>query len=276
MTLDTPRKASSMPALCGELLERMRHASPLVQCITNYVAMNYAANVMLAAGVSPAMVHAPEEAAEFARLAGAVTINIGTLSSPWLEGMRGAAAAANESGRPWVLDPVAHFATAFRRTAVEDLLALRPTVIRGNASEIMALAGHASAGRGVDAGDSVEQAEASATELSRTTQSVVAVTGAVDFVTDGQQAVRISGGSTLMPQVTAMGCALTCVVGAFAAAAPQDPFLATVAALACFSVAGTQAAQESSGPGSFAWRFIDALAALDAHRVQTQARIVVA
>jgi hydroxyethylthiazole kinase len=276
MTADTPLKASTMPARCGELLERMRQASPLVQCITNYVAMNYAANVMLAAGASPAMVHAPEETAEFARLAGAVTINIGTLSSPWLEGMRSAADAANEAGRPWVLDPVAHFATSFRRAAVKDLLALRPAVIRGNASEIMALAGQASAGRGVDAGDSVEQAEASATALSRSSQSVVAVTGEVDFITDGQQAVRISGGSALMPQVTAMGCALTCMVGAFAAVAPQDPFLATVTALACFNVAGAQAAQESSGPGSFAWRFVDALAALDAHRLQTQARIVAA
>ncbi|GLQ51973.1 hydroxyethylthiazole kinase [Dyella flava] len=276
MATDTPTKASVTPALCGDLLERMRHASPLVQCITNYVAMNYAANVMLAAGASPAMVHAPEEAGEFARLASAVTINIGTLSSPWLDGMRNAARTANNIGRPWVLDPVAHFATAFRRQAVEELVALRPAVIRGNASEIMALAGTVSSGRGVDAGDSVEQAEASALALSRRAQCVVAVTGAVDFVTDGQQSVRISGGSPLMPHVTAMGCALTCLVGAFAAMAPQDPFLASVTALACFSAAGTQAAQESSGPGSFAWRFIDALAALDTHHLQTQARIVAA
>jgi hydroxyethylthiazole kinase len=276
MATDTTKKVSITPELCGDLLERMRHASPLVQCITNYVAMNYAANVMLAAGASPAMVHAPEEAGEFARLASAVTINIGTLSSPWLDGMCSAAAAANETGKPWIFDPVAHFATAFRRDAVEQLLALHPTVIRGNASEIMALAGDVSAGRGVDSGDSVEQAEASAIALSRQVQCVVAVTGEVDFVTDGQHAVRIGGGSPLMPQVTAMGCALTCLVGAFAAIAPQDPLLATVTALACFSAAGTQAAQESSGPGSFAWHFVDALAALDTHRLQAQTHIVAA
>ncbi|XRD90809.1 hydroxyethylthiazole kinase [Dyella nitratireducens] len=264
---------SPVVSSCGELFDRMRHQSPLVQCITNYVAMNYAANVLLAAGASPAMVHAPEEAGEFAGLAGAVTINIGTLSSPWLEGMHAAAKAANENGKPWVLDPVAHFATAFRRKAVTELLAFKPTVIRGNASEIMALAGDASSGRGVDSGDSVERAEVSALVLARRTSAVVAVTGAIDFVTDGHQSVRVAGGSALMPKVTAMGCALTCLVGAFAAVAPASPWEATIGALACFSVAGAQAAQQASGPGSFAWRFIDALAALDSHTLQAQAQI---
>jgi hydroxyethylthiazole kinase len=276
MATDTSAQASTVPAVYGDLLTHMRHASPLVQCITNFVAMNYAANVLLAAGASPAMVHAPEEAGEFARLASAVTINIGTLAADWLEGMRFAARAANEAGRPWVLDPVAHFATAFRRKAVKELLALHPAVIRGNASEIMALAGEASAGRGVDAGDSVEQAEAAAIALARKSHAVVAVTGAVDFVTDGHRAVRLSGGSPLMPQVTAMGCALTCLIGAFVATVPQDVFVGTVTALACFNVAGTHAAADSSGPGSFAWRFIDALAELDAQTLQAQARIVAA
>jgi hydroxyethylthiazole kinase len=276
MANDTFPSVSTVPAACGDLLERMRHASPLVQCITNYVAMNFAANVLLAAGASPAMVHAPEEAGEFARLADALTINIGTLSSHWLDGMRAATRAAIDARKPWVLDPVAHFATGFRRKAVEDLLGLRPAIIRGNASEIMALAGLASAGRGVDAGDSVEQAQAAATELSRSTHAVVAVTGAIDFVTDGHQSVHIGGGSALMPRVTAMGCALTCLTGAFAAAAPENPFLATTTALACFSAAGLRAEQESSGPGSFAWRFIDALAALDAQTLQAQLDKVIA
>jgi len=252
------------------LLQQLRRESPLVHCITNYVAMNFAANVLLAAGASPAMVHAPEEAGEFARLAGATTINIGTLSPPWLEGMRAAAQAANESDKPWVLDPVAHFATSFRRKAVQELLALRPTVIRGNASEIIALAGDASSGRGVDSGDSVERAETSATALAQRTRAVVAVTGEVDFVTDGHDALRIAGGSKLMPKVTAMGCALTCLVGGFVAVAPTSPLIATASALACFGAAGSQAAQQASGPGSFAWRFIDALAALDANELQAQ------
>lgn len=236
--------------------------------------MNYAANTLLAAGASPAMVHAPEEAGEFASLASAVTINIGTLSSPWLDGMHAAAKAAHEHGKPWVLDPVAHFATAFRRKAVEELLALKPAVIRGNASEILALAGDASSGHGVDSGDSVERAEVSALVLARRTNAVVAVTGAIDFVTDGHHSARIAGGSALMPKVTAMGCALTCLTGAFVAVTPAAPWEATVGALACFSVAGAQAAQQSSGPGSFAWRFIDALAALDGQTLQAQAQVL--
>jgi hydroxyethylthiazole kinase len=144
------------------MLQAMRAQKPLVHCITNFVAMNIAANVLLAAGASPAMVHAEEEAGEFAAISGALTINIGTLSSDWMRGMRAATIAANEAGRPWVLDPVAHYATRFRREAVQELLALRPTIIRGNASEIIALAGGVSQGQGVDSRDPVEQAEASA------------------------------------------------------------------------------------------------------------------
>ncbi|MGO4112096.1 hydroxyethylthiazole kinase [Rhizobium ruizarguesonis] len=257
----------------GAMLKAMREKPPLVQCITNYVAMNIAANVLLAAGASPAMVHAAEEAGEFAGIASALTINIGTLSTQWIDGMQAAAKAATSAGKPWVLDPVAHYATAFRRNAVADLLALRPTVIRGNASEIIALAGGESRGRGVDSRDPVEQAEGSARWLAERQRAVVAVTGAVDFVTDGERAVRIEGGSALMPQVTALGCSLTCLVGAFAATAPEDIFDATVAALATFAIAGEEAALGAAGPGSFSWRFLDALTALDAETLDARARI---
>jgi hydroxyethylthiazole kinase len=258
------------PAL---LLGRLRETSPLVQCITNYVAMNIAANVLLAAGASPAMIHAPEEAGEFARIAGALTINIGTLSSPWIPGMTAAAEAANAAGRPWVLDPVAHFATAFRRRTAADLLKLRPTIIRGNASEIIALAGGEGAGQGVDSGDPVERAEGAARSLAETWNAVVAVTGPVDFVTGGGRAARVFGGSELMPRVTALGCSLTCLVGAFAAVAPEAPFEATVAALAVFAAAGRQAERGAEGPGSFAVGFLDALHRLDGRALETEARI---
>ncbi|PDT27101.1 hydroxyethylthiazole kinase [Rhizobium sp. L9] len=260
----------------GAMLKAMREKPPLVQCITNYVAMNIAANVLLAAGASPAMVHAAEEASEFAGIANALTINIGTLSTQWLEGMQGAAKAANAAGKLWVLDPVAHYATGFRRAAVADLLELRPTIIRGNASEIIALAGGESRGQGVDSRDPVEQAEDSARRLAERQRTIVAVTGAVDFVTDGARAVRIAGGSALMPQVTALGCSLTCLVGAFAATAPEDLFGATVAALATFAVAGEDAALGAAGPGSFSWRFLDALAAIDAETLDARARVSVA
>jgi hydroxyethylthiazole kinase len=257
----------------GGLLEEMRQASPLVQCITNYVAMNIAANVLLAAGASPAMVHAEQEAGEFATIAGALTVNIGTLSPGWVAGMIDAAEAANDAGRPWVLDPVAHFATAYRRETVTALLRLKPAIIRGNASEIIALAGGASAGQGVDSGDTVASAEGSALALASRTSAVVAVTGAADFVTDGKRAVRIEGGSPLMPRVTALGCSLTCLIGAFAAVRPADPFAASVAALAVFAVAGERAARLAEGPGSFGWRFLDALAALDPDGLDREARI---
>lgn len=255
------------------LLANMREATPLVQCITNYLAMNFAANVLLAAGASPAMVHAPEESGEFAANAGALIVNIGTLSSGWIRGMKVAAQSANQAATPWVLDPVAHFTTAFRRQTVADLLALRPTVIRGNASEIIALGGGQSSGQGVDSGDSVERAEESARAVAKTQGAIVAVTGATDFVTDGGRAVRIAGGSPWMPRVTTMGCALTCLVGAFTAVAPDAPFDATVAALTTFAVAGTDAAKDAGGPGSFAVNFIDALYALDAEALKTDARI---
>jgi hydroxyethylthiazole kinase len=257
----------------GALLTQMRQSVPLVQCITNYVAMNVAANVLLAAGASPAMVHAEEEAGEFASFAGAVTINIGTLSSGWIAGMTSAARSANQAGKPWVLDPIAHYATGFRRAATAELMELKPTIVRGNASEIIALAGGPSRGQGVDSRDPVELAEESAILLARQHKMVVAATGAVDFVTDGQRSARITGGSPLMPQVTALGCSLTCLVGAIAAVSPEDPFAATVAALAAFASAGETAGKQAEGPGSFAWRFLDALAALDPTTLDGEARV---
>jgi hydroxyethylthiazole kinase len=256
-----------------DMLATMRGAQPLVHCITNFVAMNVAANVLLAAGASPAMIHAEAEAGEFAAIAGALTVNIGTLSPDWLRGMRAAAHGANAAGLPWVLDPVAHYATAFRREATASLLALSPTIIRANASEIIALAGGASRGQGVDSRDSVAAAEDAARLLAGRYGTIVAVTGATDFVTDGARAVRVAGGSPMMPQVTALGCALTCLVGAFAAASPGRGFEATAAALAFYAVAGERAAEQAEGPGSFAWRFLDALAAVDGPALAAGARI---
>lgn len=255
------------------LLARMRETAPLVQCITNQVAMNLAANTLLAAGASPAMVHDAEEAGEFALLASALTINIGTLSPHALDGMKSAAHSAGGAGKPWVLDPVAHFATTFRRRAVAELLTLKPTIIRGNASEILALGGGQGAGRGVDSGNTVEQAGQAARNLAVKQNVIVVATGPTDLVTDGSRAVHVDGGSPLMPRITAMGCALTCLVGAFAAAAPDAPFAASVAALATFAVAGDMAAERARGPGSFVIHFLDALHALDAETLETRAQV---
>ena len=235
----------------------LRSKSPLVHCITNYVAMNIAANVTLAAGASPAMIHAQEEVIDFVPVCGALTINIGTISAPWLESMLRAADAAEGADVPWVLDPVAHFATPFRRDAAQLLLSRGPTIVRGNASEIIALAGSAASGKGADSGDSVGEAKSQAMALAKDRNCIVAVTGAEDFVTDGDRHASIVGGAEIMPKVTALGCSLTALVGAYAAVAPALD--ATVAALAHFAVAGERAAEGSDGPGSFAARFLDAL-----------------
>lgn len=238
-------------------LDSLRAEAPLVHCITNYVAMSIAANVVLAAGGSPAMVHAEDEVGEFVPMAGALTINIGTLSPPWERAMLAAARAANAAGKPWVLDPVAHFITAYRRGVTAALVAETPTILRGNASEILMLAGETGAGKGVDAGDPVEAAEAAARALAAK-GSVVAVSGEVDYVTDGAREVRVAGGSALMPKVTALGCSLTALMGAYAAVV--EPFDAAVAGLAHFAAAGSAAEVEAKGPGSFQVAFLDALA----------------
>lgn len=258
----------------GTYLHQMRATAPLVHNITNYVAMNIMANVLLSAGAYPAMVHAREEVAEFAGLAQALTINIGTLDPIWAEAMELAARTMNAAGRPWVLDPVGVGATQFRREVCASLLTLHPRVIRGNASEILALAGLGGQGRGVDAADPVAAAETAARALARRTGAVVAVSGPVDFVTDGAAAYRVSNGHALMPCVTALGCSLNGVIAAFLAG--QEPLGATVAALAYYGLAGEKAAQGAAGPGSFQTAFLDALHVITPDDLRLGARVVAA
>ena len=257
----------------GPRLAALRAERPLVQAITNYVSMEVAANVLLALGASPAMVHAKEEAAEFARISGALVVNIGTLSAPWVEAMHLAAAAAQAAKIPWALDPVGVGATAFRNQTSLALLAHRPTLIRGNASEIIALArlsGAAQGGeqargggpKGVDSADSSAAAIEAAKALARATGAVVAATGEFDVVTDGERLARVHGGHELMTRVTALGCALSGVCAAFLAAR-RDPFEATAAALGFYKLAGARASAMAQGPGSFRVAFLDMLAALE-------------
>lgn len=241
-------------------LQSLREQVPLVHCIANYVSMNISANVLLAAGASPAMIHAAEEVADFAPISGALTVNIGTLSPPWVEGMKAAAAAARGASVPWVLDPVAHFATPYRANVAQELLALRPNAVRGNASEIVALRGQEGAGKGVDSGDSVSEAQSGAVALAKAHGCVVAVSGASDFITDGARRVAIRGGADIMPKVTALGCSLTALVGGYAAVAPS--FEAAVAAFVHFAEAGERAGAAASGPGSFSVAFLDQLHSL--------------
>lgn len=252
----------------GDALDRLRANGPLVQNITNYVSMDIAANALLALGASPAMVHAPEELAEFGGFIGALAINIGTLSGPWVESMVTAAALAQKNGTPWVLDPVGAGATRFRNETVVRLVPHRPTVVRGNASEIMAVAAalglsrSAARPKGVDSTDSTDDAQAAATELARHLGGVVVATGAVDIVTDGTRVRRIANGSPLMTKVTAVGCSLSAITAAFCAIEP-DAFEAASAAVAVTAIAGEVAAEQTALPGSFRTAWLDQLAAVD-------------
>ncbi len=242
-------------------LSRIRERRPLVHNITNYVAMDLSANVLLAVGASPAMIHAVQETAEFALAADALVVNIGTLSDGWVGGMRAAIDQAVHRGMPVVLDPVGAGATAYR-TQVATRLAPFATVVRGNASEIMALAGAGGRPQGVEAAHDVTSAHGAAADVARRFEAVVAVTGGVDYVSDGEQALHISGGDALLTRVTAAGCALSALVGA-CLAVEAVPLAAASHACALYGVAAQQAARTAQGPGSFRVALLDALYSLD-------------
>lgn len=259
---------------CSAILDEVRARTPLVHNITNYVVMNNTANALLALGASPAMVHAAEEVAEFVALSQALVINIGTLSTPWIESMRIAATAANGRGVPWVLDPVGAGATALRTETAAELALLRPACIRGNASEIMVLAGAtADKTRGVDSTRASGDAVAAARHLAKSTGSIVAVTGAVDYLTDGEQLIALANGHPLMARVTGLGCTATALVGA-ALAVEKDRLAAASAGLSFLAIAGEIAAEKSPGPGSLQLHLLDALHQLDAATIQRRLKVV--
>jgi hydroxyethylthiazole kinase len=259
---------------CSAILEEIRARRPLIHNITNYVVMNNTANALLALGASPAMVHAVEEVEEFVALSQALVINIGTLSKPWIKSMHIAADAANGRGIPWVLDPVGAGATALRTDTAADLALLRPACIRGNASEIMVLAGAtADKTRGVDSTRGSADAVEAARRLAKSTRSIVAVTGAIDYVTDGDQLIALANGHPLMTRVTGLGCTATALVGA-ALAVEKDRLAAVTAGLSFLAIAGEIAAEKSPGPGSLQLHLLDALHQLDAATIRTRLKIV--
>lgn len=252
---------------------RMREARPLVHNITNFVVMNNTANALLAAGASPAMVHAVEEVEEFAGIASALVINIGTLSAPWVEAMRLAARQAARRGIPWVLDPVAAGATRYRTSTAAELVQLGPAVVRGNASEILVLAGAAGrGGKGVDSEHRSDDVLAAAKALAASAGTIVAMTGEVDYVTDGTRVVSIRNGHAMMGRVTGLGCTASALVGAFLGAG-GDRLEATVAALAVLGVAGELAVERSPGPGSLQLHLLDTLYTLDEQTLRARARV---
>lgn len=258
------------------LLEVLREAPPLTHCITNAVVTGFTANVLLALGAAPAMVDIVGEAEMFAGVASGVLINLGTPTPEQREAMIEAVDGASATGTPWVLDPVAIGALPIRTALAGRLVEKRPTAIRGNASEILALAGRSSGGRGVDATDSTDAAVDAARDLARRTGGVVAVSGPVDVITDGDRVLRVANGDELLTRVTGGGCALGAVMAAFlgaAAGSEHDPLTAVAAATLVYTIAAEHAAAISHGPGSFAVALLDALAAIGPDEVRAGARV---
>ena len=249
------------PDQIEEVVAAVRAGHPLVHCLTNMVVATTTANVLLAAGAAPAMVEAPEEAGVLAGVAGALLINLGTLTTAQVDGMRVAIEAAVTAGVPWVLDPVAIGALPLRTAVAAEFAALGPTVIRGNASEIAALAG-GSGGRGVDSTTSPDEIAEVVADVALTFGTTVAASGAVDLITDGRRTVRVASGHPLLTRVTGVGCSLGAMIGA-CLAVTDDPVLAAAAATAWVCVAGEDAAEKSSAPGTFAVVLLDALDEVD-------------
>ncbi|MBS9523355.1 hydroxyethylthiazole kinase [Litoribacter ruber] len=239
-------------------LQLVRQKSPLVHNITNFVVMNNTANAILAIGASPIMAHAHPEVEDLIDLVGASVINIGTLDEYWVDSMMLAAKKANSIGKPWILDPVGAGASKYRNDTLAELLHHKPTVIRGNASEIMSLAKIDIASKGVDSANTSDEAVEAGKNLSNSTGAVVCISGEKDYVIQGDRVSMIENGHELMGQITGMGCTASALIGAFAAVI-DDPFDATVSAMAVLGMAGQMASEMASGPGTMQLYIYDCL-----------------
>jgi hydroxyethylthiazole kinase len=257
----------------GRSLALLRERKPLVHQITNYVVMNETANATLALGALPVMAHAPEEVDEMVRLAGALVLNIGTLSNHWIEAMLDAGGAANAAGVPVVLDPVGAGATAYRTDTARRILdEVDIAVLRGNAGEVATLVGVAAEVRGVESVGGVGDHGELAREAARSLGVVASVTGPVDHVSDGERVAAVANGHPLLASITGTGCMSSAITGCFLTVA-ASPFDAAVEALVAFGVAGEDAARDAKGPGSFHVNLYDALAALDSATLDARARV---
>jgi hydroxyethylthiazole kinase len=258
----------------GQTLRELRERKPLVHQITNYVVMNETANATLALGALPVMAHAREEVEEMVALAGALVLNIGTLSPHWVEAMLAAGKAANAGGVPVVLDPVGAGATRYRTdTARRVLDEVKVAVLRGNQGEVATLVGVAAEVRGVESievgSEPAELARAAAQRLGL----VASVTGAVDHVSDGRRDLAVANGHELLASVSGTGCMSSAITGCFLAVKRDAPLEAAAEALAAFGIAGEDAARGAKGPGSFHVGLYDSLAALDPETLDSRAKI---
>lgn len=244
-------------------LNRIKQLHPVIHNVTNFVAMNFSANALAAIGASPLMSSAVEEMEEIVSAADALVVNIGTIDCRQAEAMEIAARTAHRLGKPWVLDPAGVGLSRLRtETAMHLVSEFHPTIIRANASEILFLSGNSTKPHGLDSVLSSSEATQQAKALSSRYGSIVALSGEIDYITDGQRVASIHGGSPLMKQVTAMGCTASALCAAFAAAG-DDAFDAACSAMATMALAGEGAAAECEGSGTFAAVFIDHLAGID-------------
>ena len=258
----------------GQTLGELRRRKPLVHQITNYVVMNETANATLALGALPVMAQAREEVEEMVGLAGALVLNIGTLSPHWVDAMLLAGKAANEQGIPVVLDPVGAGATRYRTETARRLLdEVKVAVLRGNQGEVATLVGLEAEVRGVESigggGEPADLARAAARNLGL----VASVTGPVDHISDGEGVLAVANGHELLAAVTGTGCMSSAITGCFLAVARDQPLEAAAAALAAFGLAGEDAARDAKGPGSFHVGLYDALAALEPGILDARERI---
>jgi len=245
-------------------LHAVREQKPLVVNITNYVVMNNTANGLLAIGASPIMAHSREEMAEMMSFSGALVINIGTLDSLWIPRMMVAVEQANNHNKVVVLDPVGCGASKLRtQTSRQIADAANKLIIRGNASEIIALAGEQGTSKGVDSTDSSEAAVGAAQYLAKTYQCNVVVSGETDFIITADRQIKLNNGHVMMTYVTGMGCTLSALTGALTGAFAAVGEETGLAAAAVLGVAGEIAAEQSKGPGSLQLNLLDALYLLD-------------
>ncbi|RHC28330.1 hydroxyethylthiazole kinase [Collinsella sp. AM36-4AA] len=247
-------------------VEEIRATNPMAGSITNTVTIDFVANAQLAVGGSAAMVYLPDEGEALVAGGGAIYLNMGTLFPIYEQTIPRAAKAAHDAGKPWVLDPVGLGIGSLRTKLVSVLKQYKPTIVRGNASEIIALAGlwglegeaaDLSRVRGVDTTDTVDAARDAAVALARYTGGAVVVSGEVDLITDGTTVAKSHGGSPLMSKITGCGCSQGGVLAVYACA--TDPFTAAVCGTAVYNVAGTRAAAVADAPASFKVAFIDEL-----------------
>ncbi|MED4586077.1 hydroxyethylthiazole kinase [Brevibacillus choshinensis] len=246
----------------GQLLEKVREANPLIHNITNVVVTNFTANGLLALGASPVMAYAKQEVADMAGIAGALVLNMGTLDEQVVEAMLIAGKSANVHGVPVLFDPVGAGATPYRtKTAQTMVQEVKTAIVRGNAAEISHVIGESWEIKGVDAGEGKGDVVALAKMAAKKLGTIVAITGKVDVITDGERTYLIRNGHPILTKVTGTGCLLTSVMGAFAAV-DDDVLFAGAAALVCYGVAAEQAAQKTAeeGPGSFQIQFLNELA----------------